>query len=32
MMMIDPELSFEQIPRQRSDAAMDILENGLYTY
>jgi len=32
MMMIDPDLNFEQLARQRFDAAMDLLENGLYTY
>jgi hypothetical protein len=31
-MMIDPDLNFEQIARQRFDAAMDLLENGLYSY
>ena len=31
-MMIDPDLNFEQIARQRFDAAMDLLENGLYMY
>jgi len=32
MMMINPDLNFEQIAQQRFDAAMDLLENGLYTY
>ncbi|MFA9453247.1 MAG: TetR/AcrR family transcriptional regulator [Candidatus Aminicenantaceae bacterium] len=32
MMMISPDLSFEQIAQQRFDAVMDLLEKGLYTY
>jgi AcrR family transcriptional regulator len=31
-MMLSPDLSFEEILKQRFDAAMDLLENGLYTY
>ena len=30
-MMLNPDYSFEEIVQQRFDAAMDLLENGLYT-
>jgi hypothetical protein len=31
MQMIDPDLSIEEIAKLRFDAAMDLLENGLYS-
>jgi hypothetical protein len=31
-MMLNPDLSFEEIVQRRFDAAMDLLENGLYAY